>query len=333
MRTPTQNENSTQQQVLLQAAIRSYLGLVITAADSMAAVCPEIGTAYRNRLCRLPQRIGFDVSVTNLEKTRDTVEMDLHRFADLAGRYVGLAGTALQEIAAEGSDILDCILETAADQVALLESLADQIEAAVDLDRPEDIREAFEHQPAGLRRIARRLERELLPSMTRFRATLRKCEEGLDKTRAAMVVDTPTGYLRRDAFEQELRIRTELPEWGCLILADFTAKWPEGSEPTQERTDALIGQLANRTAEQFRGNDVLGRLDEMRFGVIFDGPTEVATARSPQIAASLSTRYSLDGVDVEISASLAVIEVVEWEGPESVLEKLAAPVEGEPAAV
>src|SRR5712671_1547862 len=149
---------------LAQAAVKCYLSTLLAVAESMAEVCPDIGLAYQKRLQRIPMRLGFHLTAKTLEESRSTLEAEIKQFSEITAQYIQCAPPALERVIASGSTVVEDITQSASSLVNGLQSLADRIDVAVDLDDVAEIRRLLKHQSGGLKTCAERIEQTLMPS-------------------------------------------------------------------------------------------------------------------------------------------------------------------------
>lgn len=293
---------------LQHAAVHCYLSTILAIADCMAELCPDVGIAFKNRWRRLPQRIAFDLSLKALEVSRRTFEIDIRTFGEFAGKYYNKGVPLIETIASSGMQVADAVLERTARHIVLLETLAESIETAADLDAPREIRETLEHQSSGIRTCARQAEEELLPLVSRFRGLVKECEQIVGMTKSAMVVDRETGFLNAAGFRLEHELRTREATPSCLLVIDCTARLQAGEACSDTHFSQIAEAISMRITEQFRPNDSIGRLGPNRFAIIFDGEIEHARGRLDQIKRSVSGKYSSPSGKIILEAELRLFE-------------------------
>jgi GGDEF domain-containing protein len=297
---------------LAQTAVKCYLSTMVAVADSMAEVCPEIGLAYQKRLQRLPMRLGFHLTPKTLEESRNTLENEIKQFSEIAAEYVRCAPPALERVIASGATVVDAIAENGPSLVNGLQSLADRIDVALDLDDLAEIRRLLKHQSGGLKNCAQRLERTLMPSATELQNHLNYSKQNLEKIRDFVTVDPVTRLANRMGFEQQLDYWTAKGRPFCLVVLECGKEQVSQKTLTKEQIGYAVSQIAIRLGTEFRPNDVLCRLDLNHFGVIFDGDVVIARVRAPQIARNLTGKYALAegeaGKKVKFEVTVEVIE-------------------------
>ncbi len=292
---------------LQHVAVRSFLSTVVAISECLAEICPEVGLAFRNRWRRLPQRLAFDLSAKELEVSRQAFEKDIQTFGRFTQQYLNDGLPLIASVAATGSTVLETVLDRTASYTVLLETLADSIESAGDLENPADMRKSLEHQAAGLRACARQAESELIPLITRVRDLVRDCERVLAQTKAAVVVDAETGFLNAFGFLEHLEA-----EFGdglhkvCVLLIDCPAT-ANGEICNEDDFKQIVPRLAARIAEQFRPTDSIGRLGH-KFAILFAGRIAQAQGREEQITRSLSGNYAAGARKVVVKAEIQILE-------------------------
>jgi GGDEF domain-containing protein len=293
---------------LQQAAVHCYLSTILAIADCMAELCPGAGVAFKNRWRRLPQRIAFDLSPQALEVSRRTFEMDIRTFSEFAGQYYNQGVPLIDSIATDGMQLADTVLERTARHIVLLETLAESIETAADLDSTRETREMLEHQSAGIRTCASQAQTELLPLVSRFRELVKECEKIVSISKSSNVVDRETGFLNSSGFKQEHELRMREATPSCLLIIDCSARLQGGPECTDAQFSQIIEAISARVSQQFRPNDSIARLARNRFAIIFDGEMEQAQGRLEQMQRSISGKYASPAGKMIVTAELRLFE-------------------------
>src|ERR1700684_3822862 len=70
-----------------QTALACYLSTVVAIGNCMAEVCPSVGSMYRDRLLKLPRRLGFDATPQTLEQSCEAVKTDLLEYSRTASAW------------------------------------------------------------------------------------------------------------------------------------------------------------------------------------------------------------------------------------------------------
>jgi GGDEF domain-containing protein len=297
---------------LAQTAVKCYLSTLLAVAESMAEVCPDIGLAYQKRLQRIPMRLGFHLTAKTLEESRTTLESEIKQFSEITAQYVQCAPPALERVIASGATVVDAIAESATSLVTGLQSLADRIDVAADLDDLAAIKRLLKHQSGGLKTCAQGIERTLLPSALELQNHLSSSRQNLEKIRDFIIVDPVTRLANRMGFEQQLEYWIKKGRSFCLVVVECGKEHFVQKTLTKEQMGYVVSLIATRMGTEFRPNDVICRLDLNHFGVIFDGDVVIARVRAPQIARNLTGKYPLvEGETIKKTKFDVTVEVIE----------------------
>ncbi|HEY6392535.1 MAG TPA: GGDEF domain-containing protein [Bryobacteraceae bacterium] len=298
---------------LAQTAVKCYLSAMVAVAESMAEVCPDIGLAYQKRLQRIPMRLGFHLTPKTLDESRSTLEAEIKQFSEITAQYVRCAPPALERVIASGATVVDAIADSTSSLVTGLQSLADRIDVAVDMDDLAEIRRLLKHQSGGLKMCAQRIEQTLAPAAAELRNHLNDSRQNLERIRDFVTVDPVTRLANRMGFEQQLDYWITKGRPFCLVMLECGKEQISQKILTKEQIGYAASQIAMRLGTEFRPNDVLCRLDLNRFAVIFDGDVVIARVRAPQIARNLTGKYPLvegeTGKKVKFEVTVEVIEL------------------------
>jgi GGDEF domain-containing protein len=256
-----------------QTALACYLGAVVAIGNCMAEVYPPVGTMYRDRLLKLPRRLGFDATPAALQQSRDAVETDLVEFAAAAGAFIraGLdRATQLQDQLQSTEEILSAAADL---QQAFMIDLAEHLEASAEVDDEAQLRRSFHRYAAGLRAYSRRTNTEKQALSDDLRQRRAEIESWLTAAAASDFVDEETGLLNRAAAER--RIQTEIGKQipFCVILVESDVESDQDLKP-----------LADNLAATVRPYDLIFRWSANQLMTVFEAPESGVTARVNQIA-------------------------------------------------
>jgi GGDEF domain-containing protein len=303
---------------LSQTAVNCYLSAILSVADCIATMCPPIGVPYQHRWRRLPQRLGFDLSPSNLEATEQMFESEIHKFAELAGPYFKQGLPLIRTIGSVGALTAEAVVEVAASVSMLLNSLAESADNAADLEAPPEMREMLESHAEALRRSSRQIQSQLLPPLQHLGAVIRDCAKLATQTENAAVLDVYTNFVNRRGFRLELDRRIEEKKKCCVTL--FSCITDSTSQDwSQDDFGKISAEVAAQLSNQFRPADCLGRIGALRFGIISDNETKRMQNRCEKIARGLSGAYPLGSGSVSLSVEVRTIEVVDTDSLASVL--------------
>jgi GGDEF domain-containing protein len=291
----------------------------------MAEVCPAVGTIYRDRLLKLPRRLGFDATPKALQQSREAVETDLVEYSAIAGAWfrAGLIrGQQLQDHLHATEEMLSAAAEL---QQAFLNDLAEHIETSAQVDEEAQLRRSFHRYAAGLRAYSRRTNTEKLATIDDLRRRREEIASWLAAGTVPDFVDSDTGFLNRAAAERRLETEIGKQKPFCAILVDWVG---EGVIPESVKGPAsgqIMKQLADRLAATIRPYDVIFRWSENQLITVFEAPESGIAARANQISGWLG-----DGTFVvEIGGETSVLKtrtnfsVVEHQNGESAARLIA----------
>ena len=301
-----------------QAALNCYLSTVVTLAECLVAICPELGTPYHDRLMRVPRRLGFDAKPQALDESRAALRDDLHEFADITGEYLREIPSKALEISAlvlRASDILNTRAETFH---RMIETLAEQMKTAAELDEPQQFRELVAQQAIGLRTSSETTRLEISALLQTIAAQAEEFQRKLQNPEALMTMDELTGLLNRRGMVRQLRTHCEGEKPFCVLL--FKIETLAGMAP--DEMEPMVKKVAASLVEQIRPSDIACRWAANRFLVIFECNRIDAESRSHQIATNISDSYPIRVGDRELRRSAQVSVAIVEPGPNRKLEVL-----------
>jgi hypothetical protein len=314
-----------QERALLHKAIECYLSTIVSFANCIADICPEIGVPFRNQWRRLPQRIGFDSTPETLEKSRRSFERSLESLRHLAQAYFGEGLPALRQIGEAGGQAVELVLERNASYSVMMTTLADSIDATADLNAPPELRDQLEQHAAGLRAAALRVEREIIPTLAGLQKPVQVCEDLIHRIQETSIVDLETGALSAQGFLRELAYALKQGPV-CVVSVDLTATDAGGKPLEPLQFQHLGAALVERVMEQFRALDSIGRLGAARYIVLFAGTPEQAQGRQQSIARGISGIYTGPTGKIKVKAELKVLEIDSAAPVEALIEGKLEPV-------
>jgi GGDEF domain-containing protein len=285
-----------QQLYALQTAINCYLSSLSSAGNAIAEACPEIGGLYRHRLTRLRARLAFDTSVKAMEASCDGVEQSLREFGARASTYNAQHGIQLRAAVGSLEEIVRSLAQRQDFYGARLRQFAGQMQTAPYPLDENALREVVVSQVAGLLSCVESMSHETQSLLGRMNQELAAVERRIQESE---ITDGLTGLMNRREIDRQIEKRRAASGPPVLLLFQITG----------EINDEVMKQVGNRLAVQFRHNDLVARWDDTEFMVLFNGPSEVAHARSAQIIRWVAGNYLLEsGASVDVGVDLHFME-------------------------
>jgi GGDEF domain-containing protein len=225
---------------------------------------------YRDRLLKLPRRLGFDATPQALEQSRDAVETDLIEYSRAAAEWASIGSNHAVMLLNHLRETEETMAASADLQTAFLDDIAERIATSAEVDDPAQLRMSFKRYAAGLNAYARKARAEKLLAVEDLRRRRADMEAWLAEATTSKFIDQDTGLLNRAA--AELRIDTEIRKNQpfCVILV--------GSSENGE-----IKNLADRLASTIRPYDMIFRWSPDRLVTIFEASGSDIAARIQQI--------------------------------------------------
>lgn len=281
----SESDNQTQ----LANLLNCYLSTVITVAESMAAICPEIGNPYSERLLRWPRRLGFNATPKALEESRIALRSELRAFTEVAGQYfreVPAKAQLLNSLVLKASELLR---ERTESYYKSIETLSEQMEIGADLDNTEQFRKLLQQQAVGLRASSDTMLSEMTKLLGQMTEQAESFQRRLENPEYLTATDELTGLLSRIGAQRQLQTYLESGQTFCALV--FKVEGFDLVPPDQ--TGPLIKRLAERLIELIRPTDVASRWADDRFFIIFQCDRADAEPRARQIAVGLSDSYTI----------------------------------------
>lgn len=295
-----------------RAALESYLRAIRAAARCMAVLCPQVGIPYRERLLRLPHRLGDGPTPHALEESTAALESDLNEYAAAANEWI-------REEAGHARKVLDAVAQGSAgvslaadSRAAALEDIADQMEACAQIDSDGDVRLGLRRYATGLRSYARRAKKEEAAFLDELRRQTQDLEDWLHWAHVATTVDVLAGMVNRREMESHFSRRLDNGRGFCVLLARWAPTEPVPHQAGRKALYPVAQQIGQRLATLVRPRDIVCHWSSDCFAVIFECTQTEAEARCGQIAGWLSDTYESEvgRVTFEIPVR-AVVEAFE----------------------
>jgi GGDEF domain-containing protein len=263
-----------------QTALACYLSTVVAVGNCIAEVCPSVGAMYRDRLLKLPRRLGFDATPQALRHSQESVETDLLEYSRTASAWIA-AGSSHAAMLLEHLRETEETLTASADlQRAFLEDLADHIGTAAEVDSEADLRVGFKRYAAGLRAYSRRARAEKLATIDDLRRRREEIDEWLTEAMTSNFTDLETGLLNRVAAERRILTQIAKKRPFCVILVGWTSDQPRLEDSSAAH---VMKDLGERLAATIRPYDVIFRWSQDELMTIFEASEAEITARAAQI--------------------------------------------------
>jgi GGDEF domain-containing protein len=310
-----------------QTAIACYLSAVVAIGNCVAEVCPAVGTMYRDRLLKLPRRLGFDATPNALQQSREAVETDLVEYAATAGAWIR-TGSNRAGLLREHLRATQEMLSAAADlQRAFLDDLAEHIETSAEVDDEVQLRRSFRRYAAGLRAYARKTNTETLATVAGLQKRREEIEAWLAEATVSDFVDPETGILNRTAAERRLKTEIGKKRPFCAIVVEWT--WEGSTTEVVRETGAaqIMKQLSERLAATVRPYDVIFRWSENQLMTIFEAPESDINARAKQIGGwlgdgSFVVEIGGESLVVKARTDVSVVEHMNDENASQLIERI-----------
>jgi GGDEF domain-containing protein len=296
-----------------QTALACYLRTVVAIGNCMAEVCPSVGTMYRDRLLKLPRRLGFEATPQALEQSRDAVETDLLEYARTASTWINTGSTHASRLLDHLKATEDTLVESADLQLAFLEDLAEHIGTSAEVDEEAQLRVSFKRYAAGLRAYSRRAKTEKLATIADLRKRREDIEAWLKEATISNFTDADTGFLNRAAAERRLQTEIDKKQTFCVIVVGWTdyGSIPDGRKGSGSRQ--IMKEVGDRLASTIRPYDMIFRWSQDKLVTIFEASEAEITARVQHIAGWLGDatyRVEVNGEMVAVKAhtNISVVE-------------------------
>jgi GGDEF domain-containing protein len=315
--TPTFDSPSPATETVEQTALACYLSTVVAIGNCMAEVCPSVGAMYRDRLLKLPRRLGFDATPQALEQSRDAVETDLMEYARTASAWTRAGSNHAALLLEHLHETEETLVASADLQCAFLDDLAEHIATTAEVDEVDQIRTSFKRYAAGLSAYARRARTEKLEAIEALRRRREEIEAWLAEATASTFIDHETGFLNRGA--AEVRIETEIDKElpFCVIVV---ARTEESSTPAAGH----MKDLGEKLAATIRPYDMIFRWSPNQFVTVFEASASDIWRRVQQIGGWLGDGNGETSV-AKAHVAVSVVEHI----PGEPLDQLIARVEAE----
>jgi diguanylate cyclase (GGDEF)-like protein len=330
--TPTDPNHPPSSETQQQAALTCYLSALLAIAKSMAQVCPQAGLVFSHRLERLPRRLGFDATPKALEESRQALEMDLAEYGQNAGAWIQAGTDIAREILAKISVIAENLGPEQEFHAAMIEGLAEQMEASAEVDDDRQIRPALKRYASGLRTYVARREKDSITILNDLQKRAAELADWVSTAGSGERIDDLTGLLNRR--EAERQIQYLMAQNAVFSVPVF--QWNEAnsipSPMGRAGADQILKEFADRLVNLVRPRDIVCRWSLDQLAVIFDCPAAEATERAQKIAEWMSDKVSVVMEDkvrgIDARAVGVVIEPVPGETLEMLTQRIDNAFEG-----
>lgn len=278
----------------LSSAVASYVRTLQAVGDCLAAACPAVGAAYRQRIHRLGSRLIYDASREAVTESAAMVATELKDYGVTASSHMSRPYLEVER----GTDALRQMIQSLAASQNLyalqLQQLAARMETAVYPHHPEQLVKVIAAHVAELRDCAAGIRQGAGVLCAHAGEELDAISARLSKTQ---IHDPYTGLLSRSEMERQIEVRKANEITFTLLVFQLNSSAGED----------LLRKVAARLETQFRAQDLIARWDDKQFLVLFLGVAELAQARAAQALQQITGPYTLDdGTTVQIDVELCV---------------------------
>ncbi len=304
------------------AALECYLASILEIAETIEAISPEIGPAYREPLMSLRSQLSGDPAPAALEESRDTLQEILQGFCEKARLQNQALARDLNQTLSMVTHTEDTSAGRNIQHVEHLIDFADRLESAVrsgDLPR-------LAAQTSDLRDFAQSIELDSRDDFARLRQKMLEIQRRLHEVELLATLDPLTGVANRRDLDRELAARIDARQEFCVLLFDLN-----GFKEVNDRFGHLYGddvlkQLAARLGGQVRARDYVCRWGGDEFVAILACDLAIAESRSRQIAERLNGLYRIIGsgreIRVDIAVTVGLAQYCAGESPEQLFRRV-----------
>jgi GGDEF domain-containing protein len=312
-----------------QTALACYLSTVVAVGNCMAEVCPSVGAMYRERLLKLPRRLGFDATPQALRQSQEAVATDLLEYSRTASAWIGAGSSHAAMLLEHLRETEETLVASAELQTAFLEDLADHIGTAAEVDSEADLRVGFKRYAAGLRAYSRRALTEKLAAIEDLRRRREEIDAWLAEATTSNFTDLETGLLNRSAAERRIATQIAKNRAFCIVLVGWTEEGAEHPRLKDSGATAIMKDLADRLAATIRPYDVIFRWSQDELMTIFEASKAEIAARSQQIGGWLgegmcTVEIGGETLAVKTHANVTVLEHLTEESAGQLIARMEA---------
>jgi GGDEF domain-containing protein len=312
-----------------QTALACYLSTVVAVGNCMAEVCPSVGAMYRERLLKLPRRLGFDATPQALRQSQEAVETDLFEYSRTASAWIEAGSSHAAMLLEHLRETEETLVGSADLQRAFLEDLADHIGTAAEVDSEADLRVGFKRYAAGLRAYSRRALTEKLATIEELRRRREEIDAWLAEATTSNFNDLETGLLNRSAAERRISTQIAKKRAFCIVLVGWTEAGSEHPRLKDRGGAPILKDLAERLAATIRPYDVIFRWSQDELMTIFEASAAEIAARAQQIGGWLgegmcTVEIGGETLAVKTHANVTVLEHLEEESAAQLMVRMEA---------
>ncbi len=332
--TPDLPDPETTQPIAEQTALACYLGTVVAIGNCLAEVCPPVGAMYRDRLLKLPRRLGFDATPQALKQSREAVETDLAEYAATASTWINAGAKHAEQLLNHLRTTEETLAATSDLQRAFLDDMAEHIDASAEVDDEAQLRASFRRYAAGLRAYSRKARSEKLATVDDLRRRREEIEAWLAEATVSDFTDPETGLLNRAAAERRIHTEIRKKRPFCAIVVSWTGKGAVHGKWKQAGCARIVKDLADRLGATIRPYDIIFHWSPDQLLTIFEAPDAAIATRALQIggwlgASTYTVELAGETMEVKTLANVSVVEYKEGERATDLIariESLSQPV-------
>jgi len=288
--------------VELPAALDCYLSSILEIAETIEAISPEVGPAYRELLMALQSRLSADTTAEALEESRVALHHILQGFCQKARLQNQALARDLNQTLSMVTRTEDTSAGRNVQHVERLIDFVDRLESAV---RSADLPRVAA-QAADLRDLAHSIELDSRDDFARLRQKMIEIQHRLHEVELLATLDPLTGVANRRDLDRELAARIGAGQEFCVLLFDLNGFKEINDRFGHLYGDEVLKQVAARLGGQVRARDYVCRWGGDEFVAILACDLAIAESRSRQIAGRLNGPYRITGVEREIRVDVAV---------------------------
>lgn len=314
----------SQSEELFAAAMVAYRAALSAMGKAGAEAIPHLGTGLRQKLNRLQESLDSNVSVSDITRAQQNVDVELGQWSANATQYFTDKTKEIQEIMVAVASATEALGER--DQRYTLEfgGLTTKLHSIARLGDLTSIRRSIVESATELKTVVGKMAAEGEQSISQLRAEVELYRNKLEQSQQREALDPLTGLASRREIEIQIEERIRWKRDFSLAIIDLNGFKEINDTYGHNAGDDALRQFSVELKAQFRPTDVVGRWGGDEFVVVVDSGLEEARLRMDRVRQWTFGQYTIsDGkgnVEVTISASIGIAA---WDQKENAAEMIA----------
>jgi diguanylate cyclase (GGDEF)-like protein len=274
-----------------EAMVDSFRASILTLAQYVVEVDPELATAHRAHLTDLAGSIKLSASPAEVNDHRASLRNELRDYRDRAAKHMQDLHEELSAKADSLHQLFEAMTAGDGDHEERMTRTLSRLRELADDPRSGPLRASLLTAAENLAQSLDELKRQNQLTVAQFLMEIQVLHNRIESLQTAVSVDASTQLASRQQFESHVRTAFSMGTPFSLLLLRTRNLASIQRQFGDVVLENLLSAFAKRLRTCLRAEDPAGRWGEDRFAVVLEGANSTARAKAKAVAEHCSGTY------------------------------------------